>query len=111
MRKEARKTVVFVVMLFLLVASCFANLQTITSPSDALQPGWNLISVPGIPYSCDPRNVFQNISLAQALSRWDSQSQSLVPYSASAPSAFGGVCLNDGYLVYSDADRSISFKG
>lgn len=88
-----------------------AALTTITSPPGTVQPGWNMIGLPGIPVNPDPASVLAGYPLDQRLQRWEASVQGLNIYDEWSPEAFGNMLLTDGYWLVSDTAGEISYTG
>lgn len=74
-----------------------------------LYAGWNLWSLTLIPIDPDPQTVFEGMPLDQRLYRWDVQAQEYVPYRDDDPARFGPLVMGQGYWVFSDHYRDMSY--
>lgn len=111
---EKMKTLGFVLVLMVLVASCYAATATIT-----IYPGWRTISCPIVPFEPKPAGsggVLQNMT-------WDDYSHQLMKYCNTCDPQgfayynynygdgvdplFGNMLLGEGYMVYSELGSAV----
>ncbi|MDI6829238.1 MAG: hypothetical protein QME62_12225 [Armatimonadota bacterium] len=109
-----------VLILALAIMTCAvpatAGVTTFTSPQegnpDAIWPGWNLISIPGIPLNPDPPTIFGSIPISpNKLFRFDAATKSFIAFDEWTPYEFGGMLLTDGYWLLSTAACRFSYEG
>lgn len=85
--------------------------EIISSPPDAVCPGWNLISIPCEIACTNPEVVFRGIPIDGRLYRWDRESASQIMFDAWSPSLFGPVSPDEGYWLWLDGPATIRVAG
>lgn len=83
----------------------------ISSPADALAPGWSFISLPVQPANTTPMVVFRGLNIAGRLMCWDCEAQQFRTFDAANPAAFGQIDPDQGYWLYTDAPATVKING
>lgn len=98
------------VLILMLVVSGAVMAETVTLDTYA---GWNVISLPQVPYEPDPAVAFSQFDMmfTTTLMRFDAPTQANITYDAFAtpPTAFGNLLLGDGYSFYNPDAGQVSY--
>ena len=92
------------------VPELVAPLQ-VTSPPEAVAPGWNFISLPIDPANTTPAVVFRGLDIDGKLFRFDNSTQSMSLFDGLSQEAFGQMSIDEGYWLYMTAPGQIRFNG
>jgi len=85
--------------------------RQVVSPTEALSPGWNLISIPIEPALPFPHIVFRGVPIDQSLFRWSKQTMDKDLYNASAAANFGNISPDEGYWLWLNGPATIKVNG
>jgi hypothetical protein len=107
---------VLLLVLLVVVGSIASTSASVTDLSGTLYPGWNQIALHGVPIDPAPTSVFSvpisnGMQLSDNLYRWEGASQSQYMYDSWQPEVFGNMLLNEGYWLFSDAERGYTYSG
>ena len=84
--------------------------RTITSPAGTISPGWSWFSIPLEPVNPDPLVVMDGILINWYLYRLERETQFQYPYDETMPDWFGNMRTCDGYWIYQEVPRTISYQ-
>ena len=122
-----KKTALLLAAIVIICSAGITSADTITAPSAAITPGWNMMSIPAVPSSVGgnspgfPPDVLDELvgdgtGLDGRLTRWEASTQSSIGWDSTAPETmafFGSLLLGDGYWLYVDpvATLPITYSG
>ncbi|MDH7481598.1 MAG: family 10 glycosylhydrolase [Armatimonadota bacterium] len=81
-----------------------------TSYNGIVRAGWNLISLPLDPVNPDPAVVFNGIDIEGKLYRYDNPTASFITYDPWTPEIFGNCRVGEGYWLFADGPKTISYQ-
>lgn len=106
-----KRVLIGLALIAVLSVPATAALTTITSPVGTVNPGWNLMTIPGIPIDPAVASVLPPIPLDGNLYRWDAATQGLKMYDSWNPEDYGAMLLTDGFWLVTDSAQTISYAG
>jgi hypothetical protein len=77
------------------------------APAGWINPGWNWVSIPAIPYEPDAARIFGAENVTNKLFRWNPVDKNLELY----PDDFHNVEVGRGYVMFSMVDQSPVYDG
>ena len=105
---RARATISLCLLALALAAATPVSAAVLTSPT--LNPGWHLISLPGVADGAAPPSIFGALNIESNLFRYEPSRLSYVAYSEyDPPSEFGGLAPDVGYWLYVSSPSTISY--